>query len=159
MFNVYLYREKESKLNYWGGGGGKWQKLTYLCWCKDSIISDLTTRWNSWTRNLWRGGGGIKGVGLMSVECGREKHFDKGLIKKVNGVRECQQTERDSQESLGIELCCWAFLWILTPSCPVGSFLYASLANLAMKGRNASVNWANFSFSQHTCILHHWFTC
>lgn len=25
---------------------------------------------------------GGKGVGLMSVECGREKHFDKGLMKK-----------------------------------------------------------------------------
>ena len=34
-----------------------------------------------------------EGVGLMSVECGRKKHFDKGLMKKVNGVGECQQTE------------------------------------------------------------------
>lgn len=26
--------------------------------------------------------GGKRGAGRMSVECGREKHFDKGLMKK-----------------------------------------------------------------------------
>lgn len=118
--------------------------------CKDTIVSDLTTRWNSWTRKTC---GGKQGVGLMLQECGREKHFDKGLMKKS---MEYESVNRQSETARSLR----GFSAAVNPHSllPCRILSACSTDNMAMKGHNASVNWANCSFLR-TCNLSNWFTC
>lgn len=99
----------------------------------EQLNQKLVQRGGGWGRR-WGSGGGA--AGRMSVECGREKHFDKGLMKK-SMEWECQQTERGSQKPPETELGCWSSLSF---SRTAGSFLYASLA--AWPRRVMMLQWA-----------------